>query len=491
MIAASRVFVICVAGVVSLLGGCAKAPLASAPRAEREAIEARLTRDIAVLASDEYGGRQPGTEGGRLTVDYLTTRFAEIGLTSGTNDPGNPWRAPVNLTSVRAASSKLEIVRGERRVTLTDAEALAVTTRQRELIADGDMVFVGYEAQDVAIEDVRGKVVVSLVDKSLNPERRVILEAKQANAVIMVTPDASTITAVRADSSRPKIALTGEVEEIFAAIATHKGLARALGEERWQALVEDAARDDFTPVDLMAKANIEANSERRDFTSHNVLGRLAGTRADTEAILLLAHWDHLGECAPASLADRICNGAVDNASGIAAMLELARRLKASGPFERDIYVLATTAEEVGLLGARAFVANPPVPLSSVVAAFNFDSVAIAPAGTPVGFIGEGRTPLDRVVLETLAAAARELGSREYAARFLERQDAWVLLQKGVPAVKLSTSFGSQITSGPYFETRYHNPSDEAGALELGGAIDDLLLHEELVKRLAIPASPAP
>ncbi|MEO0591735.1 MAG: M20/M25/M40 family metallo-hydrolase, partial [Pseudomonadota bacterium] len=446
MIRHARLWLACLAGAAVLLGGCAKAPIASVPRAERAAIAARLNADITTLASDEYGGRQPGTDGGKRTVDYLTRRFAEIGLTSGTNDPGNPWRAPVGLTSVRAVSSTLEIVRGNTRVTLTDAEALAVTTRQRELIADGEMVFVGYEAQDVAIDDVRGKVVVALVDQSLNPERRVILEAKQVSAVILVTDDASIITGVRADSSRPKIALTGEVEEVFAAIATQKGLARALGEDRWRALVKAATRKDFTPVNLMAKANVEAISERRDFTSYNVLGRLAGTGTgqggEGDAILLLAHWDHLGECAPASQTDRICNGAVDNASGIAVLLELLQRLKAAGPFERDIYALATTAEEVGLLGAKAFVANPPLPLRSVIGAFNFDSVAIAPAGSPVGFVGEGRTRLDPIVLETLAAAERALGSRDYAERFVERQDAWVLLQKGVPAVNLSSAFGS-------------------------------------------------
>ena len=230
---------------------------------------------------------------------------------------------------------------------------------------------------------------------------------------------------------------------------------------------------------------------RRAFTSYNVLGLLPGQVRGSGAVLLLAHWDHLGECGPEGAEDRICNGAVDNASGVALMLELARRLADAGPFERDIYVLATSAEESGLLGAHAFVASPPIPLDTIIAAFNFDSVALAPAGSPVGFVGEGRTQLDAVVLQQLLKEGRDLGNRDYAERYVQRQDAWALLQKGVPAVMLSSAFASEITAGPFFGGAYHSPDDEVGAIELGGAIDDLLLHEALVKRLAgTPASAA-
>lgn len=476
--------------LTALLAACAKAPLASVPRAEREAISARLMVDIETLASDDFAGRRPGTDGGRRTVAYLAQRMAEVGLVSGTNDPGNPWRAPVNLTRIRAAQSRVELLINGERIAFTPDEAIAVTTRQRTLIEEADMVFVGREAESVPRERVMGKVAVMLADSSLNPERRILLEDKQAAAVIVVTDLPEIVAGILADSGQEKIALTGEIEEVFAAVATRQGMARVLGEERWAKLIEDARRENFVATDLVAKASIEANSERGEFTSYNVLGRLPGTRPDTEAVLLLAHWDHLGLCAPPTAIDRICNGAVDNASGLAVMLELARRLEAAGPFERDIYVLATTAEEVGLLGAKAFVASPAVPLDSLVAAFNFDSVALAPAGSPVGFIGEGRTDLDEAVFETLIAAQRDLGNKDYAARFIQRLDSWVLLQKGVPAVMLSSAFGSEITSGPYFETRYHSPSDEADAVELGGAIDDLLLHEALVGRLAIPVREA-
>jgi hypothetical protein len=473
--------------LAALLGACAAPPPASTPPPEREAIAARLMQDIGMLASDEFGGRAPGTPGGTRTVEYLAQRFAEIGLSSGTNDPGNPWRAPVNLTAISAGGSKVEITLGGRTTTLRRDEAIAVTTRRRELIADAPLVFVGRAAERVTSEQVMGKVAVMLADDSLNPERRILIEDKQAAAVIVITDRDDIVAGIARDSSRRKIALAGDVEVVFAAIATHSGMARALGQARWDALVAAAAREDFVPVELAATVDIEATAERRDFTSHNVLGRLPGTDPESGAVLLVGHWDHLGECAPPSAPDRICNGAIDNASGVALMLELARRLAAGGSYTRDIYVLATSAEEAGLLGAKAFVANPPVPLDRFVAAFNFDTVALAPAGAPVGFIGEGSTPLDPLVLETLAARGRTLGNRDYAKRFVRRLDSWVLLQKGVPAVMLSSAFGSEITAGPYFENRYHSPADEVAGIELGGAIDDLLLHEDLVRRLAEPS----
>lgn len=495
-------FAACLSAVIS---ACVTVPDAQgfgaqASLPQRDAIARRMMADIATLASDDFGGRKPGTQGERRTVDYIVQRMAEVGLTSGTNLPRNPWRAPVALTSVRANAGRIELVVGGRTITLSAKEGVARTTRRRELIAGADMVFVGYEAQSVPIEAVMGKVVVMLADKSLNPERRILLESKQANAVIVVTQDPAIIADIRTRSRRETVALSEDIDEVFAAVATTGAMARAFGKDRWAELVKAASADDFTPIDLDATANIEASADRRDFTSYNVVGRLEGTRRDTGAVLLLAHWDHLGTCRPEGAPDRICNGAIDNASGVALMLELARRLAEKAPFERDIYVMATTAEEAGLLGARAFAANPPVALKSIVAAFNFDTVALARAGGPLGFVGQGRTPLDPLVLEQLRAAGRDLGTGDFAESFVQRQDAWALLQKGVPAVMLSSTFASEITAGPFFAGAYHAPDDEVGkgpvgAIELGGAIDDLLLHEALVMRLAqqgaAPADAAP
>ena len=278
--------------------------------------------------------------------------------------------------------------------------------------------------------------------------------------------------------------LASEEAASLSAFTTRSSVSEALRPEVWEDLLKQAEEDNFVPQPLDVTASLEATSTRREFTSYNVIGMLRGQVPQSGAVLLLAHWDHFGECGEEADEDRICNGAVDNASGIAVMLELARRLAGNGPHDRDIYVLATSAEEAGLLGARAFVAEPALPLESIVAAFNFDTVAVAPAGSPVGFVGEGRTPLDNLVLEIMAQGERELGNREYAESFVRRQDGWALLEEGVPAVMLSTAFSSEIVLGPYLSSDYHRATDEVDKVELGGAIDDLLLHEELVRRMA-------
>ncbi len=456
-------------------------------------------RDISTLASDEFGGRQPGTDGERLTLEYLARRFTEVGLVSGTNDPVNPWRAPVPLAHSRPVESRVELA-GK---ALRPDEAFAFADARRVLVEDAETVFVGRALKMPSPELIRGKVAVLLADPGKSPARRAQLFKLEAAAVITVVDKPGAIADLRRTIDRDRIQRITEVTREISAFVTDAALARAIGEDAW-AFLRDAAQDDeFEPRALKVTASLEALSERSEFNSYNLIGRLPGTMPDAGAVLLLAHWDHLGKCgeegialidaspASQSAGDLICNGAIDNASGVAVMLELARRLAATGPYDRDIYVLATSAEEAGLLGARAFVADPPVPLASIVAAFNFDTVAVAPAGSPLGFVGEGRTALDSLVLQALKETGRDLGNREFADSFVQRQDGWVLLENGVPAVFLSSAFGSQIVIGPYLERQYHQPSDDLARIELGGAIDDLLLHETLIKRIASIATYTP
>jgi hypothetical protein len=133
------------------------------------------------------------------------------------------------------------------------------------------------------------------------------------------------------------------------------------------------------------------------------------------------------------------------------------------------------------------VKTPPLPLSSIVAAFNFDMMAVAPEGSPLGIIGRGHTPaLDAAILEVLARKGRLIGDQSLADSFLQRQDGWALHQAGVPSVLLSSTYGSRAILDPFLLSRYHRPDDEAAQIELGGAIEDLLLHEDLIRQLADP-----
>lgn len=472
-----------IAGVLAV-AGCARAPLATAPVAERVAIEANLMRDIGILASDEFGGRRPGTLGEERTLAFIAEELQQAGFGSGTNDPGSAWRAPVQLIATQPASSRLAFRRGSKIVEIGEASSVAYTSRRRALIEEAEMVFVGTLAQEVAEEDVTGRVIVMLGEPGESPERRRILFEKNPVAIITVVEDDAAIADTRSAFARERMLLASEETQNLSAYTTNDALSDVLRSEVWDDLQKQSQADNFIPQPLDVTASIEATSIRREFTSYNLIGLLPGQIPQSGAVVLLAHWDHFGECGDEGDEDRICNGAVDNASGVALMLELARRLAASGPHDRDIYVLATSAEESGLLGAKAFVTEPALPLDSIVAAFNFDTVAVASSGSPVGFVGEGRTPLDSLVKEVMGEARRELGDAEFAERFVQRQDGWVLLEKGVPAVMLSTAFSSEIVLGPYLANDYHRASDELAKVELGGAVDDLLLHEELVRRVA-------
>lgn len=483
----ARFFII---AICFALSACAAPRLGQVAPDERAAIESRLMRDIEILASDEFGGRKPGTDGEVRTVEFLIKEMQAAGFVSGTNDPGSAWRAPVELVSSTPRAGKITLKDGRRTVTPDAQSGAVLTTRSRMLIDNGDMVFVGSEAESIVPEDIAGDVVVMLGEPGVSPARRAKLFEAEPAAIITVVDGAEDIAAVTRAYGRERVVLASEDQSRLTAFVTHEIMSQLVGEERWQALLSAAEDENFVPIQLGATASFDASSTRREFTSSNVLGLLPGTSRGSGTVMLMAHWDHLGECA-ADAPDIICNGAVDNASGVALMLELARRLAASGPYDRDILLFATTAEESGLLGARAFVKAPPVPLDAIVAAFNFDTVAVAPAGSSLGFIGEGRTGLDDIIRQTATDAGRSLGNREFAESFVRRQDGWALLEEGVPAVMLTSAFSSEIVIGPYLAEDYHRPTDEIAKIELGGAIDDLLLHEQLVGRIANTATYAP
>ncbi|HSF13349.1 MAG TPA: M20/M25/M40 family metallo-hydrolase [Erythrobacter sp.] len=472
------------------LAACVRAPVESAQGDDRGAIEERLRGDIAMLASDAFMGRKPGTPGEEKTLAYLETRMGEVGLLSGTGDPGSYWRQPVNLVATTPLTGELTLIQGRKRVTVPQSDAVVITKRRRALATSGPgtgvpVVFVGYGDGSVLGDALAGAVAVMLADPGRDAARRDALFAQRATAVVTVEPTADDLPRVQ---TAPRFELASEEVDTLAAYVTDAAIADVIGPRRWARLKADAQAADFSPIELNFAVAIEATADRQEIISHNLVGKIPGTAPGSGAVLLLAHWDHLGECGAPDATDRICNGAVDNASGLAVMLELARQLKSGPPLERDIYVLATTAEEAGLLGARAFVRDPPLPLTNIVAAFNFDMLALAPKGSPVGFIGRGQmSTLDDVILAEIARSGRVEGDRALADSFIRRQDGWVFQQQGVPTVLLSGSYGSRGVLQPFLSSRYHQPSDELGAIDLGGAVDDLLLHERLIRQIADPA----
>lgn len=471
----------------ALTGCVATRPMAVPPPRERAALEAALAKHIGVLASDEFGGRQPGTEGEAKTLRYLAREWQAAGLESGTNDPANPWFAPVELALSLPERSVARFVRGSRAIALPDTGVAVFTSGKRGLVERAPMVFVGTAGEKLEGSVLAGRVAVMLWDHPGQSEQRDALLRGGAAAVLAVVPDDRELAALTATRRRGNYRLAG-VEDGAAidGYLSRAAVTTLVGEERWGELLRASGEADFRPVPLEATATLEATSNPGTVRTYNIVARLPGRRPSAGAVLLLAHWDHFGRCAEPPAQDLVCNGAVDNASGLAVLTELARRLAGGPRMDRDVYFLGTTAEEWGLLGAQAFAENPPIPLDTIVAAFNLDTVAVAPAGSPVAIVGKGLTQLDPGILQVLAQTGRKEGDERLAQDYVRRQDGWALLQRDVPAVSVTSAFGQEEPLARYTAQHYHLPSDEAAGVELGGAVDDLLLTAALVRHFADP-----
>jgi len=464
---------------------------ASAPRRDT-ALEADMLAHIKVLASDEFEGREPGTEGEARTLRYLGQQWFDIGLVSGTNDPGHPWFAPVKLVALEPAGSLAVFTRKGRRVYLPQNAVLMLTSGQRALVENAPLLFVGRaaNADQLARSELAGRVVVLLDAGERDSERKNALLTAGASAVLTVLDDGRTLEQVTARRRRSGYALSsdslgGDLEGFIDPVAFDR-LATVAGTSL-AALQAAAADPAFVPRPLDLAATLEATTRATTIRTHNLIGKLEGRRPDQGAVLFMAHWDHFGQCAEPPAEHLICNGAIDNASGLAALTEVARALSRMPQADRDIYFLATTAEELGLLGAEAFAENPPLPLKQVVAAFNIDTVAIAPAGTPFAIVGKGMTRLDPQIAAAAKAFRRPLAPGDAANAYIKRQDGWALLQHDVPAVMVTTAYGDLKRLEAFFDSDYHRPTDVVKpGIELGGAAQDVGFLVQLGRWFADP-----
>jgi len=489
MVAMNGVFTMALAVAASLAllaeQGLA-APARTAPGPKRDLVlEGQLLDHIRVLASDEFDGREPGTEGEAKTLRYLGKQWFDIGLVSGTNDPGHPWFAPVKLVAREPAGSSAAFMRRGRRLYLPPGSVLLLTSGKRALVENAPLLFVGNaKAVDaLARSELAGRVAVLLDGEEGGGERQNALIRAGASAVLTVLDGTRRLEQVAARRKRSGYALAsdmlgGDLEGFIAAEAFDRLMG--LSGSGLAALRAEAAAPGFVPRVLDISATLEATTRETTIGTHNLIGKLEGRRPEAGAVLFMAHWDHFGPCAEPPAEHLICNGAVDNASGVAALTEVARRLSRAGQMDRDVYFIATTAEELGLLGAEAFAENPPLPLSQVVAAFNIDSIAIAPAGTPFAIVGKGMTRLDPQIAAAAKANRRALMEGDAANQYVKRQDGWALLQHDVPAVMVTTAYGDLKRLEAYFDTDYHRPSDVVKpGLELGGAAEDVAFLVQL------------
>jgi hypothetical protein len=477
------------------------APHPAAHPAGERGLEAQLLEDITTLASDDFAGREPGTDGEAKTLRWLGRQWFDAGLVSGTNDPGHPWFAPVALVAREPVGSALQFWRHGRQVLVEPGTALVLTSGRRSLLEGAPLLFVGHAQGDHGVPpraELAGRIAVLLDSPAPDGDPRVVAAGSRQDAllaggaagVLTVLDGPRSLEGVAARRKRSGYALAGEalggdLEGFITSAAMDRVLASLAASVR--ALEAEADRPAFQPRPLDLNASMEATTRETAIRTHNLIGRLPGRHPEAGAVLLLAHWDHFGTCAQPPAEHLICNGAIDNASGVAALTEVARRLSKAPPPERDIYFLATTAEELGLLGAEAFAENPPLPLERIVAAFNLDSVAIAPHGTPLGIVGKGLTRLDPAIAEVAREQHRRLVDGAGANAWLHRQDGWALIQHDVPAVMVSSAYGDLPRLEAFFDRDYHRPGDVVKpGLELGGMADDVQFHVALARWFADP-----
>ena len=464
----------------------------------------RIREDVRVLASDAFEGRGPGEVGEQKTVEYLTRAFVAAGLEPGGVD--GSWVQPVPLVRLdRLPGAALSLAVGDKVIPLAigNEATLALRNAGRTEVVSAPLVFGGYGVVDPALGwdaysgvDLRGKVVVVLANDpdfeagaDLGFEgRRMVLTgrvgskfaaAAQAGAlgVLVIHEDAAAsypFLQVASGDALPGFVLAPLKPS---AMQLSGWLRRDVAEDLLERVGLDLealkrrARDPAFRAFAMDGATLSASGEVRatDVVSHNVIARLPGASRPGEYVLYGAHWDANGRNGPDAGGDGIRNGAVDNATGTAEVLEIARAFARGPRPARTVMFAAWTAEEKGLLGAEYYAANPLYPLAKTAAVINLDPHVVLPAARDIELVGGGRTDLE----SRLADAAATLGLRvtpepNPEAGWYFRSDHFPFAKKGVPAIAFRA--GRDLVEGgtaagnawveDYNARHYHQTSDE-------------------------------
>ena len=509
--------------VPALLGGCAS--LSGGPPAVAISA-AEYERHIVTLASDEFEGRKPGTAGERKTVDYLVAEFKKLGL-----QPGNrgAWTQEVPIVEITAGSDA-ELKLGD--AALAYGKDMVIWTKRvapEVTLADSPLVFVGHgvvapEAgwNDYAGVDMRGKTAVILIndpgfatgDEKLFRGRAMTYygrwtykfeeAARQGAAAAIIIhddePAAYPWDTVQNSWMGPQLD-TASPDGNAGRIAIEGWVTRAAGDALLQTnglsyadLVKAASRPGFKPIELRQRASGSLRNAIRRASSSNVLAMIPGSKRPDEVVVYMAHWDHLGRSLGRS-GDNIFNGALDNASGTAGLLAIAKAFAESPRRpERSVVFLGLTLEESGLLGSAYYASNPVFPLRKTVAALNMDAMSWGGPTRDVSVIGFGASQLEEYLAVAAKTQDRVLRVEPTPEKgFFYRSDHFNFAKVGVPALYFKMGVEdrekgvewARAKQAEYTLRDYHKPSDEwRPGTDLRGSLEDLALLHAVGARLA-------
>ena len=493
----------------------------------------RIGADIRTVSSDAFLGRAPATPAEELTTSYIRDRLQAGGLQPG--GPNGSWfqEVPLSKSDIIGPPS-LSVNVGGLVVPLQQGEQIAVRASMQDVdrvdIQNAPIVFLGYGVRaperrwdDFKGEELRGKIGIVLINdpdfesgqgdfggKAMTYYGRWTYKyeeaARQGLAGLLIVHETAPASygwatvknsntntmfdIVRANPAEVHPLLEGWMQRDDAV-----RLIKAAGHD-FETLKRRAQTREFRPVPL-GNATFSASYEvrRETIRSKNVLGRLPGASRPAETVMIGAHWDHLGVGAPDARGDSIYNGAVDNGTGIAAVLELARVFAAGPRTQRSLVFAFWTAEEKGLLGSEYYASNPVYPLETTVGGFNIDALSATGRARDVLVVGSGQTDMEDRLSALLMASNRVMTPDPTPeAGYFFRSDHFPMAKRGVPMLYMDSGV-DLLTGGTavgraadqaYRRDAYHQPADEynAATWNLAGIAEDVTVLHQLVRQLA-------
>ncbi|MGN6619162.1 MAG: M28 family metallopeptidase [Ilyomonas sp.] len=489
-----------------------------------------LAKYIQVLASDSFQGRKPFTVGETRTVEYLERKFKEMGVEPGNNGSYVQDVPMVDITAtadpvmkVEAPSGSFELHNTIDYVVGTERTDAVISLDKDELVFAGfGIVAPEYNWNDYAGIDVKGKVVLVLVNdpgfqsgdstlfkgntmtyygrwtyKFEEAERQgakaclIIHNTAAASypfSVLQTSYGSSNMFLDTRGSNDYHLALQGWVT----GDAANK-LLQAAGKD--SSLIASAHKRGFKAVPLNEKLSTKVRVKAVYNKSKNVIAKLTGIKHPDEYVVYTAHWDHFGIGKPDAKGDSIFNGALDNASGTAALIEMARAFANEQPKpERTILFLAVTAEEQGLLGSAYYAQHPVYPLNKTLAELNMDVINVWDRTKDISIAGQGQSELEDYLLKEAQKQGRYIAPEAHPeAGHYFRSDHFNFAKAGVPALNAASGvddaekgkdYGRQLEDD-YNEHRYHQPSDEYNpAWTFEGTLQDMQILSNIGNKVA-------